>query len=252
LVKLECYGNDLTALPVMNDLVNLTYLDCSSNHLAEINGIENVTSLEVLVVDLNQLTSVNLSNLTNLWAFNCRDNLLSCIDTSGTKVTYMWCNENPNLVNVILQNNTLTSSVPRLSPTIPPPLPYLNFTSDPNLSQICYDNGELDAVMQGFFGETTTANITTNCVSFDCESLADTTTAVSQFTLFPNPTSGIINIQMSGKQSIKKASINNLLGQTILTFGNSPLLDVSSLTSGTYFVKVETDNGKATQKMIKL
>lgn len=72
------------------------------------------------------------------------------------------------------------------------------------------------------------------------------------FTLYPNPTFGIINITLSNNQPIIKISINNLLGQTIMTFENTTTLDISSLTKGTYFVKMVTDSGKETQKIIKL
>ena len=253
LTKLECYANDLTSLPVMTDLVHLTYFDCSSNHLTEIHSVENLTNLEVLVVSWNEITSVNLSNLINLWAFNCQRNLLSCIDASATKVTRMWCDYNPNLVNVIIQNNTLTSSTPRLSPTIPPPLPYLNFTQNPNLAQICYDNGEYVAVIQGFFGDSTAGvNITTTCAAFDCTALSNTIVTAHLFSVFPNPVSNQLNISLLNNVEIKSVMIYDTLGQKIINANNQLTIDVSRLTQGTYFVTIETDSGKETQKIIKL
>ena len=78
------------------------------------------------------------------------------------------------------------------------------------------------------------------------------TNETSFFKMYPNPTFGIINIEMSGNLSIAKTTISNLLGQILLTFGNSSVLDVSALNKGTYFVTIENDNGKATQKLIKL
>ena len=71
------------------------------------------------------------------------------------------------------------------------------------------------------------------------------------FTVYPNPSSGLINIIISDNQPIIKTTINNILGQAIMTFENSATLDISPLTKGTYFITVETDGGKATQRIIK-
>ncbi|UPT70943.1 MAG: T9SS type A sorting domain-containing protein [Flavobacterium sp. JAD_PAG50586_2] len=71
------------------------------------------------------------------------------------------------------------------------------------------------------------------------------------FSVYPNPTSGIVNIAMAANQSITKATITNLLGQNILTSGGTTI-DISSLNKGTYFITVETEKGKQTQRIIKL
>lgn len=81
--------------------------------------------------------------------------------------------------------------------------------------------------------------------------LGNPTNEMSLFKMFPNPTSGIINIEMSNNQSIAKVVINNLLGQTIMRYESASILDISSLTKGIYFITVETDNGKETQRIIK-
>jgi hypothetical protein len=71
------------------------------------------------------------------------------------------------------------------------------------------------------------------------------------FRIYPNPAFDVVNIQMSGNQKISKTTINNLLGQTILTFGSNTAIDISSLSKDVYFVTVETDSGRATQNIIK-
>lgn len=72
------------------------------------------------------------------------------------------------------------------------------------------------------------------------------------FTVYPNPTSGAINIVVANNEPITAVTINNLLGQTVMRFENTSTLDISAVTKGTYFVTVETDKGKETQKLIKL
>ena len=95
--------------------------------------------------------------------------------------------------------------------------------------------------------------VVTNTVSSTVVALGNSNyNAGKLFTLYPNPTSAVINIAVSNNQLITKTTINNLLGQTIMTVENESTLDISSLTKGTYFITVQTDSGKETQKIIKM
>lgn len=74
----------------------------------------------------------------------------------------------------------------------------------------------------------------------------------AHFRLYPNPTSGLMNIQYTEK--INSVGVFNLLGQQVMTRtinANDASIDVSKLSSGTYFVKVATDNAVKTVKIIK-
>ena len=64
------------------------------------------------------------------------------------------------------------------------------------------------------------------------------------FSLYPNPVSNVLN--MTTKETIKITSINiyNALGQLVLVIPNAQnakTVDVSSLSSGNYFIKVNSD-----------
>ncbi|MGC4041860.1 MAG: T9SS type A sorting domain-containing protein [Flavobacterium sp.] len=94
--------------------------------------------------------------------------------------------------------------------------------------------------------------IVTNTVATTFTELAVPSFRHQQFVLYPNPTSGLLHIETLDNQPIIKTLINNVLGQTVLVFGNKTMLDVGSLVKGTYFVTIETEYGKATQRFIKL
>lgn len=75
--------------------------------------------------------------------------------------------------------------------------------------------------------------------------------------VFPNPSNGeIVNVK-SRNPDISKIEIISLLGQTIRTseFGSSSIqnvsIDVSSLSTGTYIIKIFTDNNVYLKKLIK-
>lgn len=70
-----------------------------------------------------------------------------------------------------------------------------------------------------------------------------------KFTLYPNPASDILNIEIN--EAIKTVEIYSLQGQKVLV-SKDKQLNVSNLSNGIYMVKVEDVNGNiATQKLVK-
>lgn len=76
----------------------------------------------------------------------------------------------------------------------------------------------------------------------------------SYFTLYPNPAKDILNFEIKNEIGVKSVSVYNTLGQIVIAITNVDNLkniDVSSLTAGSYFVKVYTNKGSAVSKFIK-
>ncbi|WP_395056234.1 T9SS type A sorting domain-containing protein [Flavobacterium sp.] len=74
------------------------------------------------------------------------------------------------------------------------------------------------------------------------------------FSVYPNPVSDVLTI--SAKESISVSSINiyNTLGQLVLVIPNAQntkTVDVSSLTTGNYFIKINSDKGTSNTKFVK-
>jgi len=63
--------------------------------------------------------------------------------------------------------------------------------------------------------------------------------------IYPNPVKDELKIE-SGNLTIKKVEILDITGKVV---GNSS--NVSALSQGIYFVKLETDKGTVTQKFVK-
>jgi hypothetical protein len=83
-------------------------------------------------------------------------------------------------------------------------------------------------------------------------SLNNDTFAFSNVIIYPNPVKDVLNL--SFETTISSASIYNVLGQEVLTKSinaNEGKIDVSNLTSGTYFVKVISNDLTKTIKIIK-
>ena len=68
--------------------------------------------------------------------------------------------------------------------------------------------------------------------------------------VFPNPTNGEINIQFSNEFKLQKVIIFNALGSNITSSFDSSI-DISEYPKGIYFVKIITNKGFTTRKIIK-
>ena len=121
----------------------------------------------------------------------------------------------------------------------------------------------------GSHGETlTTAPLTTNTdislagynVSTSCSDTVRVTILVTtegidnaesnMLTIYPNPTSNIVNI--NAEKAVSTVSVYNLNGQKILTTSNSNTVDLSSISKGSYIIRIELEDGSvATSTIVK-
>ena len=74
----------------------------------------------------------------------------------------------------------------------------------------------------------------------------------TQFSIYPNPVVNELYIE-SEQAKIDRVEVFTLNGKQILdiSFQNNQPIDVSSLAKGMYLVKVQTDNGSLTKKLVK-
>ena len=93
--------------------------------------------------------------------------------------------------------------------------------------------------------------IVTNTVSTTVTALGINDFNTSTFTIYPNPTNGMLNLVLSPQTIVKAGFIYNIVGQKVVTF-DTVATDVSFLPQGTYFITLETDKGKATKPFVKL
>lgn len=124
------------------------------------------------------------------------------------------------------------------------------------------DPYEVDVI--AFAGGTTTSvntaaatmifdNITVKATAAD--SLLGTNTfdtATTVVSLFPNPTTGIINIDTPNNAEVKNMQLLDVNGRVIKTInGFVSQLDITSLSNGVYMLTIETATAKETKKIIK-
>ena len=69
------------------------------------------------------------------------------------------------------------------------------------------------------------------------------------FTIYPNPATEMVNIELQDGVILESVTIYNNLGQKIKTI-NQNTVDVSTLAKGLYFLEVTTNQSKASKKVI--
>ena len=77
----------------------------------------------------------------------------------------------------------------------------------------------------------------------------------SVFTLYPNPTKGLVTIVMFNSKPIEQIEITNLLGKKIQTLANlnanTTSINLEAYTSGIYFAKITSEGKQAILKIVK-
>ena len=90
-----------------------------------------------------------------------------------------------------------------------------------------------------------------------CDTIKLASSPFNNWLLYPNPTTGQLNIQVPNSNTQIQLAIYNVLGQKVLEktvavdIKYKASLDISSLATSLYFVKIEDGNKGFTQKIIK-
>ena len=85
----------------------------------------------------------------------------------------------------------------------------------------------------------------------NCEVLSVNDNLQSLVSVYPNPTSDILNIEVPPSVEITNANLYSMLGKNIEVSLTQNTLDISNLSRGVYFLTLETNQGSLTQKVVK-
>jgi len=284
---LKCYECELTQLSVTN-CIQLKSIDCTDNHLTELN-VANCTQLQRLWCELNGLTKLVLTNCTQLYDLGCSLNCLTELDlTNCTQLQNLWCYCNSltelNLTNCMhlkslsCYHNCLTKlslGVDNLS---------LFLGLDQKVSLTLHENEAGEYTHSILLNNPAFGN---NAISYWDNILKSVDTTVTstifsvqtgkagyelsgtmnfnytkvgineqdkvQLQVYPNPTTGQLTIN-NEQLTINNVEIFDIYGKKhhLITSSSNHLINISHLPAGVYFVKITTDTGIQTQKIIKL
>jgi Leucine-rich repeat (LRR) protein len=231
LVTLYCGANLLSSLDITQNLF-LENLNCQSNQLTnlDLTGNPNLITLEC---SFNLLTSIDITQNSNLYWLLCQNNLLDNLDLSNNQnLRDLLCFNNQltslsiNNGNNQQMNNLFTWNNPNLTCIQVDDVDYAN-------SQNCDDNNWCKDDW-AVFSENCTLGI------IDLDSF--------EINIYPNPVQNTLFI--NSETPIDSLQLYTLQGQLIDESQNNQI-DVSTLTSGLYFVSVMIDGKNIVKKFIK-
>jgi hypothetical protein len=275
--------NQLSSLEFDN--VSIAYLNVSHNSLSDIQFNGNFSLFSSADFTHNQFTLLDLSDIestedaTLLLGYNVEDRVLfgdfiqpgniqyssnnSELDLGNYHMTRVCQPENrgnvsisnsPNLQNVILKNGYnhgyttcyegFYFDIPTLN---------LGITNCPNLNHICVDDGDELTVVQnrinqlGLQGQVV---VDSNCTS----SVLDVSTfvAIEPISIAPVPAQNSLEITVQNEVIINSIEIYNNLGQLVQSeLGSYSTLDVSRLSRGSYFIKINTQEDSFVKQFLK-
>ena len=86
-------AEDITSDGILTqgDILGIRCMDCSSEGISDLTGIEYFTDLETLYCSNNKLTTLDLSKNAALKELSCEDNALSTLDVSNLNLTSLSC-----------------------------------------------------------------------------------------------------------------------------------------------------------------
>jgi hypothetical protein len=91
-----------------------------------------------------------------------------------------------------------------------------------------------------------------NCGTEEVIETRTKATAPTTLTLFPNPTTGLVQWQMNTSEGIERITVYDQLGKVVMSW-QSPQrsIDLSALPSGWYYVILESEQSRFQEKMVK-
>ena len=240
----------LNSLSSIGDGSNLGALIVNNDNLISLQGLESLIQIHgSFRVEMNDSLE-NFNGLQNLEFINGwigigenemlidlggLDNLLYCMDylsiTENPKLTSISSLENldsSELIGVIIEDNILLADC-AIAPVCDAIFsPNVNVTINNNFNG-CSSVPEVEAQCQ--------LSISEDDFSKD-------------ISIFPNPLSSILNIEISQNISFVKATVYSTIGKLILETSEKQI-NLEILSAGIYFVEVVTDKGNITKKIVK-
>ena len=248
-----------------SEISTITTLDISSKNISDLSGIEAFTSLTTLIVSNNQLTYLDLSHNTNLMYLDASNNPLTTViltsngsgkiagktaSTSNINLTYIdisFANLDtidisniPNLQSFYAQGNNLIA----LDVSNNSYLTALDITNNPltctQVSQV-----QLDNIPTGWNKDSTT-NYSTDCAALNL----DDKELGEMVKMYPNPVNDLLHIDT--EIALVKVELYSMLGQKVLEVHSGfNAIPIHQLSKGMYIVKLYSEAGTVTKKLIK-
>ncbi|MBC7642343.1 MAG: T9SS type A sorting domain-containing protein [Flavobacterium sp.] len=219
-----------TALTGYTPSANVANLSANINLSLFTNGIN---TLYIRAKDANGQWSI-----TNHFTF-VKDPLIAPVIAANTIALEYFIDTDPGFA--------LATAVP-----ITPAQNISNFTFPANIATVTTGNHNLFIRAKDANGKWSLTNV----LNFEKTALGVQVSEMEKlFTVYPNPSNSVFNLSYPVNKNVEEVSMIDLLGKTIVVpvsnFENGKQINANQLTSGTYFIKITTQEGVFYKKVIK-
>ncbi|WP_237732419.1 T9SS type A sorting domain-containing protein, partial [Flavobacterium sp. UGB4466] len=271
-----------------SSIANIKVLDISNSNISDLKGIENFTALEKFICKGNLITTVDMSNNTQLNYLDVSNNPLTSINVSKNKLLKeFYCNgiqiilkkstSTPSrLTTLDLSNNTLLTKFNCSNNQ----LSSLDLSKNTNLIEVnCSNNLLTDLNLQnGNNGVLVNLNLKNNaqltCIKVDnpsfstatwtdakdeiakysttCRTLETNEQVFNHINIYPNPSQGELYIT---NVSVTKATIYDSLGKLVKVISlkadtQENYIDLKGIAKGVYYIFIENSEAHTVKKII--
>lgn len=194
-----------------------------------------------LIRNLQDVSGLDLTDFFDTWIYN----------QGYPSYNIKWHNANQGLVNVKISQTQSHSSVSYFKMEVPLRL----IGTQGETLDIVLDNtrnGQDYEYPVGFTVQNVLFDPESHIISKNNQVIlgVDNFSLDGQIVLTPNPTNGFINIQKPAAVAISKIEIYNTLGQVIFKSEYSETLDISNLSPGILFMKLETNGEHIIKRLV--
>lgn len=245
-------NNALTQLLLTGSMTGLTTVNCPLLGTIDLSNLDQLTTL--LATGNALLTSLTMPGQTPPGPKSSRANKTSIANTT--------------LTTVDVQNNGLTGTLDLTSYSA---LTTIKVNGN-NLTGLNVGNGNNANVPTANFDARNNSRLSTIIVDNVSYSTTNWTSVVdagvtfsaggvlgldenilsSKVSVYPNPSSGVLNVDIPSDVLVSNVSIFDVTGKQVKIFKSiSKSLDISSLSTGIYILKIDTNKGVVSKKVLK-
>jgi len=225
-------GNLDDYVPIAN-INTITKLDISGIDIADLTGIEYFEVLSELDCSDNNLTTLNLSKNTALSILLCKFNMITSLDlTQNFVLKELSCSNNDlTNLNVKIGNNYID-------------ITFFDAKNNPNLTCIEVDDESYSTV--NWLNIDSQSTFSENCGALAIDEYLN-----ANIIVYPNPTTSLVSVDHEQFIDLESIKIFDMLGRQLQQTKNNDV-DLSNFKSGIYFIKINTDKGTLSKKIIKI
>lgn len=228
------YDDVLDGYVLTTNINTISVLYLAFEGINDLTGIEDFSALESLICNDNNLSALDVSNNLALIYLACYNNNLGSLDVSNnTALTFLSCANN-NLTSLNVQNGTNLNITPSIN---------FNALNNPDLFCIQVDDALWSTANwpniddQSYFDEDCALSVSENILS-------------SSLTIYPNPVTDNLNIDLKNNLQLKLATIYSISGVLVMQTTKTKF-NLEGLQSGFYILQIETNRGTVHKKILK-